>query len=1088
MDNQERNYIAFISYRHKPLDMTVAEELIKLIEHYRVPKDLRQDDNTSLGMVFRDRDELGVHHDLEDAIYPALDHSAFLIVVCTPDTQDSPWIKLEIQRFLQTHPRDRILVVHAAGTAEEAVPQEITHVYDEQGNLVGVETPLSIYLVDSNQQKVLSNLRKEFLRIAAVLMRAPYEDLTRQQEYQKPRKHLKKEFLRLVAALLGCPYDALVQRNKRYLYQRLMIFSLVVATFLLVFALVVISKNQQISALNLQIQEQLLQTQLRESETLTLLSQQQLKEGDRMSAIRSALNALPREAGERPYYPEAANALAEALQLYTPNGTMVSHSLMDVPIGITGMAVSNNGEYAAILNEADILQYYHIPSGSIIWENYHNENPLTAEEEVELSYLPAVDKIDFLFLMISNDGQRIIHATPTATCVLSAATGEHLYTLEYPRTLSVTLSENDRYLAICGQDDTVVFYDFKTGEKLSQTNALPYDGAPFRRVEKACFSQSEDTFLAIGYDADSKFDISDSKMHLFLINPQTGALIRHESIDPENYSGDGLCVTMMPDGGFAVFCHVTGGESRGTYCILLDSGGNYRTVTREEDVDPVCWTALWNEYLVSAAEKEIYVYNSTDGSLAAMDAFSSAIVQCCFDKQGDLLLFLKDGTVCRLSLESDDGIYVKELDQFEYGKMLSGAYVPRQGAAICCLMPSIYTANPAAAFIGQINRSDTEELGWNQYNSTVTVSPSGNYFEIGYDGVTVDSTTREVTMNPLPTAVSMHSLVSGFAADENKKIYSNGIVYDIVSGETEKIELWNDLPELTPDYLTTVSNSGDDVVFNEVSRGWQRILYQEPGQPLLSAVYHEGRIHWWQDDMHDSGSLCPFADRMGLIPETTNVIVGKNGLMLLRIPTEQTWSIDHQTGSSETAAYVIYSISEDCWYWLDYPVLPEAVFGYIPTASEKWIAFMDGTKRVYLYDPAAGEMASQFEVPFSAESVETVHFMRNDTIMFVSLSNDICYLIDTKTGSILGDPIPGYYDTIQFDVRKNFLFLSGNYHGAIVDLENNYLIKYVLSMRGYLSASDKIICYDETTRKYLLYPVYSVEQMVGIGLEMTGQQ
>ena len=1089
MENQERNYIAFISYRHKPLDMTVAEELIKLIEHYRVPKDLRQDDNTSLGMVFRDRDELGVHHDLEDAIYPALDHSAFLIVVCTPDTQDSPWIKLEIQRFLQTHPREQILVVHAAGTAEEAIPREITHIYDEQGNLVSVETPLSIYLVDSNQQKVLSNLRKEFLRIAAVLMHAPYEDLTRQQEYQKPRKHLKKEFLRLVAALLGCPYDALVQRNKRYIYQRLMIFSLVVAAFLLVFVLVVVGKNQQISALNLQIQEQLLQTQLSESEILTLMSRQQLEGGERMKAIRSALNALPMEAGERPYYPEAANALAEALQLYTPGGTIASHSMMDVPISITDMAISNDGQYAAILNEEDMLQYYHIPSGEILWESYHNENPLTAEEEVERSYLAEVDRIEFLFLKFSNDGQRIIHATPTATCVLSAATGEHLYTLEYPRTLSITLSENDRYLAVCGQDDTISFYDFETGKRISKTNALPYDGAPLRRVERLCFSQSGDTVLAVGFDAESKFDTSHSKMHLFLINTRRGSLIRHESVDPEDYSAHDLSVTAMPDGGFAVFCQITGGEAKGTYCILLDAGGNYRCGTWEEELYSFYWAAMWNSYLVSTDDEMIYVFDTADGKMVADYRVSSDILQRCFDKQGRLLLFLEDGNVCRFSLESDeDGVYIREQEKFEYGQMLSGAYVPRQDGIICCLVPSMYIADPAAAFIGQIDEGEEEELGWGQYNSMVTVSPSGNYFEIGYKGVTIDSKTREVTTSALPTDVSIHTSFSGFAADENKKIYTNGIVYDRVSGETKKIELWNDLPELTPDYLTTVSNSGEDVVFNEVSRGWQRILYQEPGEPLLSAAYHEGRIHWWLDDLHSYGSPCPFADRMALIPETTNVIVGKNGLILLRIPKEQTWSIDHHTGSSETAAYVIYSISDDAWYWLDYPVLPEAEFGYIPTASEKWIAFMDTGKQVYLYDPAAEEIASRFEVPFSAESVKTVHFMRNDTIIFVSLNNDISYLIDTKTGSILGDAIPGNYNTVQFDTNQNFLFLSGYYYGAIVDLENSYLIKQVPSMRGYLSASNRIICYDEASRKYLLYPVRSVAEMIEIGLEMTGQQ
>ena len=38
----ERNYIAFISYRHKPLDAKAARMIEKRIESYRIPKELRK--------------------------------------------------------------------------------------------------------------------------------------------------------------------------------------------------------------------------------------------------------------------------------------------------------------------------------------------------------------------------------------------------------------------------------------------------------------------------------------------------------------------------------------------------------------------------------------------------------------------------------------------------------------------------------------------------------------------------------------------------------------------------------------------------------------------------------------------------------------------------------------------------------------------------------------------------------------------------------------------------------------------------------------------------------------------------------------
>jgi len=60
----ERSYTAFISYRHCPTDIAVAEKLHKLLEHYYVPKDLRKGNEKGLGVVFRDRDELPLSNNL----------------------------------------------------------------------------------------------------------------------------------------------------------------------------------------------------------------------------------------------------------------------------------------------------------------------------------------------------------------------------------------------------------------------------------------------------------------------------------------------------------------------------------------------------------------------------------------------------------------------------------------------------------------------------------------------------------------------------------------------------------------------------------------------------------------------------------------------------------------------------------------------------------------------------------------------------------------------------------------------------------------------------------------------------------------
>ena len=164
-----REYAAFISYRHCPLDMAVAEAVHKQIERYRIPKDLRKNGEKHLGVVFRDRDELPLSNNLTEDIYEALDHSRFLIVICTPETPESLWVDREIQYFIKKHGRERVLTVLAAGSPEESIPKRITHIWADDGvTVVGQIEPLCAFLVDETQKKVLRNLRSEFLRLVAL--------------------------------------------------------------------------------------------------------------------------------------------------------------------------------------------------------------------------------------------------------------------------------------------------------------------------------------------------------------------------------------------------------------------------------------------------------------------------------------------------------------------------------------------------------------------------------------------------------------------------------------------------------------------------------------------------------------------------------------------------------------------------------------------------------------------------------------------------------------------------------------------------------------------------------------------------------
>ena len=74
---REYPYDAFISYRHLPADIAVAEKLQTFLERHKKK-------NGEKLRIFRDRTELPTSSDLGNQIQRALEDSRFLILVCSP--------------------------------------------------------------------------------------------------------------------------------------------------------------------------------------------------------------------------------------------------------------------------------------------------------------------------------------------------------------------------------------------------------------------------------------------------------------------------------------------------------------------------------------------------------------------------------------------------------------------------------------------------------------------------------------------------------------------------------------------------------------------------------------------------------------------------------------------------------------------------------------------------------------------------------------------------------------------------------------------------------------------------------------------
>ena len=386
-----RKYKAFISYRHRELDIAVAKKIHKSIERYTIPRDLRKNGQKRLGLVFRDREELPLSSNLTDDIFSALDNSEFLIVVCTPDTPQSLWCRREIQHFIETHGRQRVITVLAAGTPEESIPPEITTVFAEDGVTVLEQyEPLCAYLVDKNPKKVLRNLDKELLR--------------------------------LYAAMLNCPYDSLRQRNKRRkMQQALAIASLAFAVALGFIGMLVNrnmkiqAQNAEIAAQNLEIAAQKRDVQMRESELLTADAREQLDKGNTRQAIEAAVAALPKEGEEdRPYYAPAEGILMEAMDIFS--GTESTVLLQDVVLSqmtpISHFHISPDGTRVVTIDDYTVVHCYDAESGEELWMQI-----LTGQSSTT----------DWKYAQFTGDGTGILFRYGNILERRDAATGEKLW-------------------------------------------------------------------------------------------------------------------------------------------------------------------------------------------------------------------------------------------------------------------------------------------------------------------------------------------------------------------------------------------------------------------------------------------------------------------------------------------------------------------------------------------------------------------------------------------------------------------------------------------------------------------------------------
>lgn len=1049
-----RDYIAFISYRHCPLDIAVAERLQQMLERYRVPKELRRQKKTAgLGLVFRDREELPLTSDLTADIYEALDHSQFLIVVCTPDTPKSDWVSREIAYFIRRHGRERVLTVLADGTPEEAIPPLLTHVYAEDGVTVLQEVePLAAYVV-ANQ---------------------PTED-----PVQEVLKNLKKEFLRLVAAILECPYDALRQRQKRYQQRRISCFLGAAALIALGFLGLLIHKN-------LQIQTQLRLSQQNESYALSLVSRQLLEQGDRHGAIENALDALPGDGEERPLSTEAVQALANALYAYGDDALRFDAQI-EQDTYIQDLTLSRDGCYAATIDSSGCVRGFNTGREEELWQ---------AQFPVEHDY-------QFVAFYILDDQKAVLCIFAKESVLLDLESGEERLRFEYDlrggnMAFSTALSGDGTLLAMdyrtesdeagsYAHDVGLIIYDTRTGQEVSCTEALPLP--PTMYLYDLHFSGDGSTLVA------GLSNSSTCTYAALTVDSASGQVLNQYtfSLNVSNVTDQDILVSLLDDDSLLIYAsyQIDYGSSEIIYLVRVSTEG----------------TLLFEQFLgsslgISAKQPEpvalqssntmCYVYQncvlgvSLDlGRKTFLTELPADMLYCQINRENArLLLALNDGSIRCLTTWDGELLDTDTDGWSDPGFNLHTVYgVPDAETPVICIIPEgelnravlmrVLGDDNAEAITAPPQTPSFEALSIELISTEFYPFPSGDRFlcfdRDSTDGsdsnwycfTIYDADTLEITDSFELVSEEWLSLApTGFSAD-GTKVYFEEFVVDLTSHALDTLEGWQE------DFYYISSRA------NSLS-----LSAQNSGQPALTA-FCDSDLYWWVDGEPHSTPF-PYDFPFNLYSDDDPQSAVQLGGRLIVLKNYFSDDRDRPVG------YAVYSIDEDRWTYLDSPSTAAGYPVLCVGSDHPWVALADYDGILRIYDQKSDAVVRELELPATASAIEEMQFLPGDSVLLIRTLDSRAIFVDTETGRELGRfALEGCSRlTIQADEQAHTLYLSdscGKMTGLCIDTETWTVTAAIPRLACYLPASHRVVNLDSSCTALQSYPVYTPENLVEWG-------
>lgn len=201
MDNNNYTYYAFISYQRK--DEKWAKWLQRKLENYKLPvanaKEASEKKSKYIRPVFRDKTDLTAGP-LPDALKEALQQSRYLIVICSPNTVQSPWVNEEIETFTKAGRTEYVIPFIVDGepyskdAAKECFPNAIKDIPKDK-------EPLGVNIHENGKERA-------FIRTVAYMLNVKFDELwNRFERHRKKVRNITIACLAFLALLVFGVYD-----------------------------------------------------------------------------------------------------------------------------------------------------------------------------------------------------------------------------------------------------------------------------------------------------------------------------------------------------------------------------------------------------------------------------------------------------------------------------------------------------------------------------------------------------------------------------------------------------------------------------------------------------------------------------------------------------------------------------------------------------------------------------------------------------------------------------------------------------------------------------------------------------------------